>query len=228
MSADSKPFRLPWHKRLLLQPWAQTGITLLVSVLLRALMLTYRTRTHIAQGAAPYMKGEKQAVFCFWHGQMILLPFFKPKNRKMYVLISHHRDGELITRMIGWFGLDAVRGSGSRGVRTAVAGMQEKLAAGENVAVTPDGPRGPIYKASRGAVHLAQHAGVPMLPVSVAAARKKQLRSWDRFMIPQPFSKVVVQVGAPLIAGTETEKARLELETTLNQLTQEADDACRS
>ncbi len=222
----TKPFRLPWHKRLLKQPWFQSGITWVVAQLLRGLMLTYRIKRHTPEETKPYLRGESAGIFCFWHGRMILLPFFKPKGRDMHVMISHHRDGELIARVIDWLGIAAVRGSGSKGVRSAVAQMEAQLEAGHNVSITPDGPRGPMHIASRGAVHLSQRTGLPLIPVTFGAANAKRLRSWDRFIIPYPFSHVEVHAAAPILAGEDTEAARQELETALNHITQEVDRRC--
>lgn len=139
----------------------------------------------------------------------------------MHVLISHHRDGELIAKVIKHFDIEAVRGSSSRGAREALRNMIKLINAGDNISITPDGPRGPALVAQEGAATLARLANRPLLPVTFSATRCWRLSSWDRFMIPKPFSTIVVKVGEPL---TSLDTAMLQ--ASLVQLTQEADAQC--
>lgn len=153
------------------------------------------------------------------------------------MLISQHRDGELIARTIGHFGLGTVRGSSARpgkqdkGGGGALRAMIRQLSRGEYVGITPDGPRGPNQKVSDGIVTVAQLSGAPILPVSFATTRRVHARSWDRFLIALPFSRGIFVWGTPHYvprdADADTlEKARLSLARDLNRITAEADAYC--
>jgi lysophospholipid acyltransferase (LPLAT)-like uncharacterized protein len=142
-----------------------------------------------------------------------------PRSRKMHVLISTHRDGEMIARTMHRFGFNTVRGSTTRGGMTAAMQAVKALLAGDNVAVTPDGPKGPVMKVQPGVVTIAEMAGVPVVPVTYASTRHKRMRTWDRFMVALPFGTIYYRVGAPMMG------ARAELlEQEMVQLTQEVDE----
>ncbi len=229
----TRPYRLPLHRRVFTHALFQDIAVTLATWLLRLMSLTFRVTSHVHPDAKAYADGDKSGIFCFWHGRMILLPFYKPPGRKMFVLISHHRDGELIAKAVRHFAIDSIRGSSSRGVREATRLMGEVLDQGSNVSITPDGPRGPAYVAAKGSVYMAAQTGRPMIPVTFSASRAKRLRSWDGFMIPLPFSRIVIEVGAPIQASdtqdkTHIEASRLQLESTLNQLTHDADQRMQS
>ena len=224
----TKPFRLPIRKRILTHPPFQGVATWFIAMLMKVSWKTYRISMDIHPDAQPYMHGAESGVFCFWHGRMIIFPCMKPENRPMHVLISHHRDGELITRVIQHFGVDNVRGSSSRGVRGATRSLATQLNDGHNISITPDGPRGPVRRAQKGAVLLAQQSQKPIIPVSFSARPFKTLNSWDRFMVPLPFCRVLIMVGQPIRVAEDCDKPTLEtsreqLEQSLNRLTDEAD-----
>lgn len=226
--AASRPFRLPWHKRIFKHPLFQDLATWLIATLIKLMSFTFRMEVAVAPESDRYMSGEDNAIFCFWHGRLILFPLFKPKNRQMHVLISHHRDGELISKVIRHFRIDSVRGSSSKGVKAATKQLVEMLQSGHNISITPDGPRGPARKAAAGAAYLSRLSQRPLLPMTYSATPCKQLRSWDRFMIPLPFSRIVVQVGCPIWPASNTEKhsveaLSLQLEQSLNELTDRCD-----
>ena len=143
-------------------------------------------------------------------------------------MISHHRDGEFITRTAARFGVNAVRGSTSRGGAAALRAMLKVLKRGEFVGITPDGPRGPRMRAQMGAIVLAQMAGVPIMPATYAVSRRRVAGSWDRFIIALPFSRGVYLWGEPVSVPRDAdadllEAKRLELENELNRLCDEAD-----
>ena len=165
---------------------------------------------------------------CFWHGRLMMMPYLWRRGRRMNVLISHHRDGRLIARAIRHFALRTVRGSTSRG---ALAGSRELyglLRAGESIAITPDGPRGPRMRAAPGVVRLAALTGVPILPAAFSTRRRRVLSSWDRFVVALPFTRGVFVIGDPITVPRDAspvaiEQARQDLESRLNVLSAEAD-----
>jgi lysophospholipid acyltransferase (LPLAT)-like uncharacterized protein len=135
-----------------------------------------------------------------WHNRLLIFPLvlrrFFP-NRRGAALISASRDGDLLTDAIRRFGYDVIRGSSSRLGASAMLQLTQELASGHDVVITPDGPRGPVYVLGPGIVFLAQKSGSAVLPMNLEYSRCWRLGSWDRFIIPQPFSTVRVLVGRP-------------------------------
>ena len=161
-----------------------------------------------------------------WHNRLLIFPLvlrrFFP-NRHGAALISASRDGDLLADGIRRFGYDVVRGSSSRLGASAILQLTETLESGRDVVITPDGPRGPAYELGPGIVFLAGKSGAPVLPMNLEYSRCWRLGSWDRFIIPQPFSKVHVLIDQPhqvRSIGTpdEFEAERLALQNTMMAL----------
>jgi lysophospholipid acyltransferase (LPLAT)-like uncharacterized protein len=138
-------------------------------------------------------------------------------------LISASRDGELLADAIKRFDYDIVRGSSSRLGASAILQLTEVLASGRDVVITPDGPRGPAYELGPGIIFLAQKSGAPVVPVNMEYSSYWRLKSWDRFIVPRPFSKVRVIIGQPhRVKSTSTdeefEAERLRLQNALMAL----------
>lgn len=173
-------------------------------------------------------KGEK-VIHAFWHGRMFL-PAYYHRGQRAYALVSRHRDGEYLARILCYLGMRSIRGSTSEGGGRALLLMARKLREGFDGAFTPDGPRGPIYKAKPGVIRLAQKTQMPIIPLSSNANRKKvYLDNWSRFILPRPFSRGIIIYGepikVPLKASPEIIKNKTqELEKSLNRLTWEADN----
>jgi lysophospholipid acyltransferase (LPLAT)-like uncharacterized protein len=155
-----------------------------------------------------------------WHNRLLIFPFVLRRffsNRRGAALISASRDGDLLADAIKRFDFDIVRGSSSRLGATAILQLTDVLASGRDVVITPDGPRGPAYELGPGIIFLAQKSGAAVLPVNMEYSSCWRLKSWDRFILPRPFSKVRVIVGQPYhVRSTstpdefETERLRLE------------------
>ncbi len=166
-------------------------------------------------------------IIVFWHNRMLMPPFFY-RGRRLKILISQHADGELIRRVMGRFSFDSVRGSSRRGGATAFRELVRRSREGWDIAITPDGPRGPRYKVQRGVVELARHTGRPILPLAYSTRRRFHCPSWDGFLIPRPFTRGVFIWGRPIVVDArsqpqEMEECRLNLEEFLCRLTEEAD-----
>jgi lysophospholipid acyltransferase (LPLAT)-like uncharacterized protein len=157
---------------------------------------TWRYEVRNAPAIASLRDARRPFIFSLWHGQLLPL-LWHHRNENIAVLISEHRDGELVARVADSLGYRLIRGSTSRGGERALLGLVRDLREGREVAVTPDGPRGPARKYAPGALIAAQRAGAPILPIAAHAARAWRLKSWDRFMIPKPFAKVIVAYGNP-------------------------------
>lgn len=165
-------------------------------------------------------------IYCFWHNRLLLMPYVHGRMRmrkNLCAMASRSKDGQLISDVLKGFGIAVARGSSSRGGETAMMEMAALLREGWDAAVTPDGPRGPIYRVQPGVVLLAQRSGVPIVPASYEAKYKVRLKSWDRFIIPLPFSPSAVVFGDPICVGAgadagEREKIRRELEKTMREM----------
>ncbi|HAT71328.1 MAG TPA: hypothetical protein DCS63_00750 [Elusimicrobia bacterium] len=169
------------------------------------------------------------AVYALWHRQEVLMIYLH-RGRNICGLVSKSKDGEYMARILKLFGFTFVRGSTTSGGLMALRGLIKAAREGYSVAITPDGPRGPIFKVQPGIVYLAQKAGVPIIPVACALSRKKILRSWDKYQFPLPFGRIEAVYGQPLhVAETDDVAAKsAELEKTLNALTEQAENLLAS
>lgn len=204
-------------KRILKHQFTQIILSYLLAFYIRLVMLTNCKEYIIHPDAEEFMRGKKNAIFAFWHGRMMLLPAINPP-RKMFVLISEHRDGRLISKVIARFGQATIAGSSSKGGTQAVRDIVKLLRNGDNISITPDGPRGPNQIASMGIVTIAKLSGKPIIPVSFSASEYKQLRSWDRFMVAKPFGNIQFYIGAPIAINSADENARIMVEEAMNNL----------
>jgi lysophospholipid acyltransferase (LPLAT)-like uncharacterized protein len=179
-------------------------------LVLRMLARTWRTRVSNAESYQAMRRDAKPFIFAFWHGTMLPL-VWEHRGQGISVLISLHKDGEIVARVCEAMGNRTVRGSSTRGGGRALLGLVRELEAGYEVAVTPDGPKGPLGSYAPGALMAAQRAHVPVIPIAVHCDRAWRLRSWDRFMIPKPFARVSIAYGDPAyVAGTTPREAAEE------------------
>lgn len=160
-------------------------------------------------------------VVAFWHGELLFQPFLFQKyvrKGKAWVLISKHFDGEIISSVVRYFGIDVLRGSSSKGGIRALYHMIKKLENGEYVAITPDGPRGPYHSIADGVVLLAQKANVPVVVSRIFFSNAWEFKSWDKFKIPKPFSKVMFVIREPLmLESLELEVAKAFLKEKMEE-----------
>lgn len=150
-----------------------------------------------------------------WHNRLLLLPHvirrFLPQ-RHGAALISASRDGALLADLVQRFGFDVVRGSSSRKGVTAMLQLADVMANGRDAVITPDGPRGPAYEIGPGIVFLAQKAAAAVVPINMEYSSYWRLRSWDRFVLPRPFSTVRVIFGVPHVVRATTSDEEFESE----------------
>ncbi len=169
------------------------------------------------------------AIYATWHARIVMLPWLYGA-RGGRVLTSRSRDGEVVVRLVQRFGLEAVRGSSSRGGLRGFRVLLASLKEGREVLVVPDGPRGPREAVKPGIVALSRLSGAPVVPVAVGASREWRLRSWDRFRIPKPFARCVVRMGEPILPSRDPghdERMRVEVERALVELTARVDREAR-
>lgn len=167
-------------------------------------------------------------VVAFWHGRLIMMAFSWKRCDLVNMLISGHRDGQLVSGMMSHFGSKTVFGSSTRGGAAAFIQLARLLRSGEIVGITPDGPKGPRMRANDGVIALAKVTGAPILPLTFSASLRYVLESWDRFVLPFPFGRGVFLWGEPIYISKnaddmEMSEKRVELEHALLELTQRAD-----
>lgn len=131
-----------------------------------------------------------------WHGELLPVGWGIRRHRPVG-MVSEHRDGEIIARVLRGWGYDLVRGSSTRGGGRALLALIRAIGAGRQGGITPDGPRGPAGVPQLGAIHAARRAGVAIVPVRAVVSRAWRVRSWDRFVVPKPFARVVLTAGEP-------------------------------
>ena len=185
---------------------ALTVVPRLASVLIRLLGSTLRYEDLAADGVTPGHRIPGPTVFAFWH-RSLLCCAYRFRNLGIAILISRSFDGELIARTVERLGFIAVRGSSSRGGATGLRQMERAYREGRICAITADGPKGPAMVAKPGTAQLAQLVGAAAGTFYALPERAWQLRSWDSFLIPKPFSRVVIAWPEHVPAGFVTQAA---------------------
>jgi hypothetical protein len=194
-----------------------------VWLLLRTIGLTWRFEAIAEDGVEPLLEGRGAGaeIFCFWH-QCVLPCAVYYRKTGATILISRSFDGELITRVLELLGFNAVRGSSSRGAREGLLGLKDVIESGRPAIFTADGPRGPIYQTKMGPIKLAQMTGARIGAFHLEPERAWVMGSWDRFMVPKPFTRIVVswarwtEVPSDL-AAEEFETKRVELNEAIER-----------
>lgn len=172
-------------------------------LVIRALASTWRYRVVNPEVVDGLRERRTPMILALWHGQM-LVPLWHHRGQGIGILISEHRDGEIIAQIAASLKLRTVRGSTSRGGGRALIGLVRELSDGYDIAITPDGPRGPAGSFAPGALVAAQRAGAPIVAIGVHAPRAWHLGSWDRFVIPWPFSRVYMAYSEPTYVAAAT------------------------
>ena len=188
-------------------------------------------RWQVIRGHIPeqYWNTDKPFILSFWHGRLLMMPMCWKTQKQMHMLISQHRDGQIIAQTIRHFGIKTTAGSSSKGGARALRSILKTISQGAYIGITPDGPRGPRMRLSEGIVTIARLSGAPIIPIAHSCRNGRHLKSWDRFLITYPFTKNVVVWGEPIevprdIDAAGQEQARLEIEAALNAATLEADE----
>jgi lysophospholipid acyltransferase (LPLAT)-like uncharacterized protein len=200
-----------------LKSWLPANLLpLLISLVIRAVYATMRVETIGGENADAFHRRGEGLIHALWHGRMILGPFAY-RGEEAHILISVHGDGELIARTMRIFGYQPVRGSSTKRGREALREMLRLTQRNCDLIITPDGPRGPAYVVKPGVAQLARLSGRAVVPFAFSASRGKLFASWDRFLIPYPFSKGVFVYGEPLRyePGEDMEAFRLRIEQAM-------------
>jgi len=218
------PHRAKWHQQLAAR---------LIWLLIRCVSATIRFRLNDRSGFFSAAAPKEKIIFALWHNRLALcVPLYErylrihDSSRCIAALVSASKDGGLLARVLELFKIAAVRGSSSRRGPQA---LREMVSWGENgydLAITPDGPRGPCYTVQEGVISTAQLTGLAIVPASYHVNWKIQLKSWDRFQIPLPFARCEVVTGRVLRVPreadeTQRESLRAQLENELRSITRD-------
>lgn len=179
-------------------------------VLMKLLWFSYRKKYHFID--API---EEQCMAVTWHAELFVSPQVYRKLRKKQAtsaIISQHYDGDLIAKTLSFFDITPLRGSSKRGAKSVLMNAIKVMKEGDSVMVTPDGPRGPRYSMSDGAIALALRFNLPLMVVNYKPNSYWQLNSWDRFVIPKPFSSLDIYHQIVKIDDMEKEEAKIYLQ----------------
>ncbi len=186
MASAPSPYHISGWRRLVLAP---------LGLLVRVWGLTLRFEIP-PEERATFERQDQGVAFVLWHNRLFLVAEFYRRyrgGRPVYGLVSASRDGAWLAAFFSFVGMRAVRGSSSRGGREAATALVGVLRDGHDVGITPDGPRGPCYDFKPGALIVTRQARAPILLVGAEFASAWRLRSWDRFYLPKPFSRVRVR-----------------------------------
>lgn len=218
------PHQAKWHQRL---------TAALIVFLIRAVSLTIRFRLDDRSGYFQKGSPTNKFIFVFWHNRLALAAILHQRyirkhdtTRQMAGLVSASRDGGLLAQILKYFDVDPVRGSSSRRGGQALVEMVSRAAAGYDLTITPDGPRGPRYEVQDGVIATAQLTGLQIVPLSYYLSWKISLPSWDGFQVPLPFTRCDITSGKPLIVPCEIsdeqrETYRCQLEQALKEITRD-------
>ena len=215
-------------RKLLKSPMARSALTWSAAQYIRFVRLTGRWRTIGEEIPDELQNSGQPFIAAFWHGRLIMMAFSWKRSNLVNMLISGHRDGQLVSEMMAHFGSQTVFGSSTRGGAAAFIQMARLLRAGKVVGLTPDGPNGPRMRANLGVVALAKLSGVPILPLTFSTSSGHLFKSWDRFLLPFPFGRGIFLWGEPIFVPKSANEElmrdkRAELEHALLVLTQRAD-----
>ncbi|MEM1139548.1 MAG: lysophospholipid acyltransferase family protein [Pseudomonadota bacterium] len=228
-----------FFKRLGQKDWVINLVSWVLASYVRLVHATSRWTIVNREGLTQLAASDTPTIAAFWHGRLAMMPFLQEGDRPSHLLITKHRDGAFSARTTARFGIKPIFGSKTKvkrhsgekkdqGGTQAFLAMARVLKQGGIVVITPDGPRGPARIAADGIPALAKAGKAIIVPFSYSTTRRRMLNTWDRFLLPLPFSKGVYVVGEPIVVDRKAdaaglEAARAELERALNALDAEAD-----
>lgn len=163
---------------------------------------------------------EQGVIFVFWHNMLALSPAMFKGHKNIYALISPHLDGKILNNLVGKFGCKAIVGSSNKNPLGALRNIIQKLSQGANIIVTPDGPKGPIYKVNSGVTEIAYKYNKKLIPIIASTSKCFRLKSWDKLIIPLPFGTIKVIIDAPLELTSDKAQNHINLEKQLIALTE--------
>lgn len=208
-------------------PFLTQALGFLAAQGIRAWMSTHEYRSFFYDPVNdPRLGTAEPRIYVFWH-EYILAPLYLRGNCDLVMLLSRHKDAEILGRVAHHLGFGAIRGSSNKGAAAALLEMKRrgKIA---HITITPDGPRGPRRQMASGAIFLAAKSGMPIVPMGFGMSYPKRAKSWDQFAMPYPFSRIRAVIGPNIYVPDNLEREgmeaeRLRIEKLMNDLTLEAE-----
>lgn len=179
------------------------------SGLVAALFLTTKVERRGTEHFERFRREGRPVIFVFWHGQLLPLVHVH-RHEGIVVLVSEHTDGEYVSRIIERNGFGTVRGSSTRGAMKGLRALVRAAREGRDLALTPDGPRGPPGVLKPGALLVAQLTGLPIVPLGVGASRGWRFKSWDGFLVPEPLSTIEIEYLPPRFVPRDAAREQIE------------------
>ena len=216
------------YRGFLRSAWLRAVACWVTHLYIRFVYLTNRWSIEGCEWTRRLSREGQTFIVAFWHGRLLMMPKAWHQLAPFYMLISAHRDGRIIAGAMTYFGIGTIAGSTRRGGSSALRAMLKQLKEGAAIGITPDGPRGPAMTVSIGIVNIARLAGVPIVPVTYATSRRRELASWDRFHLALPFGRGVFLFGEPIEIDARLDEAGLEdvrclIEARMVEMVREAD-----
>jgi lysophospholipid acyltransferase (LPLAT)-like uncharacterized protein len=220
-----------WHKKLLKSDAFLECISWIAAQYVAFVFKTTRWQKLGWENPQPYWQNKKPFITAFWHNRLMMGPYGWMNAMPFYMLISGHKDGQIIAKTVGHHGILTIVGSKSKGGIAALKTILKTLQGGACIGMTPDGPRGPRLVATEGIINVARLSGCDILPFTYAVSRRKVFNSWDRFVFALPFGKGVLAWGEPLKIPKKIDPETLEifcqhLTQSMLNLTDTADKLC--
>jgi hypothetical protein len=197
-------------------------------LLVKALSATYRVRLYDPENEQTVLDRHQSLIYASWHQRFFPGITFFSSRKPIAIMISQSRDGEMVARVVDILGWRSVRGSSTRGGVAALKRLKDLARAGYKIGHIVDGPKGPFGYVKPGLLRIAQVAGMPVVPTITSAQKKWVFNSWDRFMVPKPFSRVIIRFGDAIdvpaeLDGDAFEQKRVSIEQCLKDLYEDTD-----
>ena len=180
---------------------SKSFVTLAVAIINFYVFLLFLTcRFTIKQSAKSkeILDEKKLCIISYWHSRILIFPKFMTRYGKFAPVISSHGDGEFLSRAVSSYGHDPIRGSSGKNSLNAMRGILTALKSNCSICLTPDGPRGPRFQIKGNISNLAVKFHIPIIPICYSTSNAKILQTWDRFIIPFPFSKINIDISEPI------------------------------
>lgn len=211
-------------KKILKSQFIQNIICYLIFLYGKLTFHSCKWKGHGVENIQHLLDEDKPIIFVVWHNRILLSPFFLPKPKeRASAVVSIHKDGEIVSKYIQLIGIKLIRGSSSKGAMAAFKQCIRTLKSGDDLVITPDGPRGPRMHLGGNVITIAKIASAPIVPFTCSTRKCKVFNTWDSFILPLPFSRGIYAFGEPIyIDKTSTEEEienlRIELEKKLRDL----------
>lgn len=208
-------------KKILKSKFTQKLVSFLIFIYMHIVHYTSRVRYIVPDGYDhDYYKNLKNSILVSWHDKIMILPHISPYklHRNLHALVSPHNDGKIISDTMRLIGYKIIEGSSNKNSMAAVKNIIRTLKSGENVVITPDGPRGPRHEMKGNLIEIAKKCDSDIIAFTATASKYKKLKSWDKLIFPLPFGRIDVIFGAPIKSKGSSKITLSELADKLNEL----------